>query len=79
MAGKSRFHRAVAIFASLVLILMVYHAKFRKVMFWLAGLSAVGVGLFYLGLYLYNAHEERVQHAELDYDEIKTDTVHAAG
>jgi|SRR5271155_4126104 len=51
----------LGVFASVVLILLVYNEKFRKVMFWLSGIGAVCAGLFFGGVYLYNAHEERVQ------------------
>lgn len=58
-----------AIFASVVLILLVYHEKFRKVFFWIAGISVVLVGLFYLGLYLYSVHQDHVAEAARLADE----------
>jgi hypothetical protein len=54
----------LAIFASVVLILAVYHPTFRKVFFWLLGIAAVGTVLFYGGLYLYSVHQENVRQAE---------------
>jgi hypothetical protein len=47
----------VALFASVVLILLVYNKPFRKVFFWLAGICVVGYGLFLGGVFLYDYHE----------------------
>jgi hypothetical protein len=65
----------IAIFASVVLLLVVYHKTFRKVFFWTAGIAAIGCGLFYGRLYLYLIHEEKVEakkQAELHAAAVKT-------
>ena len=51
----------IAVFASVVLLLVVYHKTFRKVFFWTAGIAAVGCGLFFGGVYLYGRYQERQQ------------------
>jgi hypothetical protein len=51
----------IAIFASVVLLLVVYHKTFRKVFFWVAGIAAVGGMLFWGGLYLYSIYEVKVE------------------
>jgi hypothetical protein len=50
-----------ALLASVVLILLVYNEKFRKVFFWLAGISAGLLGVYFLGAYLYQHHKEKVE------------------
>ena len=49
-----------AIFASVVLILAVFHETFRKVFLVAVGVGANIAGGFYLSLYLYHLHQERV-------------------
>ena len=60
----------IAIFASVVLLLVVYHKTFRKVAFWTAGITVALMGVSYGGYYLYNSYEahaeEKRQHAEHD-------------
>lgn len=53
-----------ALFASVLLVLLVYHAQFRKVFFWIAGVSAVAGGLYFLGTYVYEHHKEKIRAAE---------------
>lgn len=45
-----------ALFASVVLVLAVYHRGFRKVFSWIAGISAIGAGIFFLSVYLRNKY-----------------------
>src|SRR5258708_2322389 len=54
----------IGIFASVVLVLVVYHATFRKVFFWVAGISTVVGVLIVSGVYLYDRHEAKA--AQLD-------------
>jgi len=54
-----------AAFSSTILVLAVYHKQFRKVFFWVAGISAVAAGIFFLSVRLYRKHEVR-QHAEAE-------------
>ena len=48
-----------AVFSSTVLVLAVYHKQFRKVFFWVAGISAIAAGIFFLSALLYRKHEAR--------------------
>jgi hypothetical protein len=54
-----------AVFSSTVLVLAVYHKQFRKVFFWVAGISAIATGIFFLSAHLYRRHEAKV-HAEAE-------------
>jgi hypothetical protein len=45
-----------ALFASVVLVLAVYHKGFRKVFFWIAGISAISAGVFFLSVYLHDKY-----------------------
>ena len=54
-----------AVFSSTILVLAVYHKQFRKIFFWIAGVSAVASGIFLLSMRLYRKHEARV-HAEAE-------------
>src|ERR1700674_3310721 len=60
----------IAIFASVVLILLVYNQQFRKIFFWIAGVGAVLTGLV-LGMYLYRIHKEKVAVAETAKQKIR--------
>jgi hypothetical protein len=51
----------LAIFASVVLLLLVYHDRFRKVFLWLASSAAVLLGLCILVRYLHGLYEGRAQ------------------
>lgn len=51
--------------SSVVLVLAVYHKRFRKVFFWVGGISAVGAGIFFLSVHLYHKHEAK-QRAETE-------------
>lgn len=58
-----------ALFASVVLVLAVYHKDFRKVFFWIAGISAIGAGIFLLSVYLHDQYvvaREARRKAEID-------------
>src|SRR5215469_8112090 len=70
--GTKHNHRTVnimtlgtAIFASVVtsvvLVLAVYHKPFRRVLFWVAGIAAIGAALFFLSAGLYRSHEASKQ------------------
>ena len=48
-----------SVFSSVVLVLAVYNKQFRKVLFWFAGISALGAGTFFLGMRLYRKHEAK--------------------
>lgn len=48
-----------SVFTSVVLVLAVYHKPFRKVCFWVAGISVTGAGIFFLSAQLYHKHEAR--------------------
>lgn len=50
-----------SVLTSVALVLAVYHKPFRKVLFWVAGTSAIGAGIFFLGARLYRKHEARKQ------------------
>ena len=50
-----------AVFSSTVLVLAVYNKQFRKVFFWVAGVSAVAAGIFFLSARLYRKHEAKVR------------------
>lgn len=52
-----------ALFASVVLVLAVFHKPFRKVFFWVAPIAAAAIGLFFLSVHLYHRHQAR-QRAE---------------
>lgn len=54
-----------AVFSSTILVLAVYHKQFRKVFFWVAGVSAVAAGIFFLSVRLYHKHEAK-EHAEAE-------------
>jgi len=54
-----------ALFASVVLVLAVFHKPFRIIFFWVAGISAIGAGIFFLSVHLYHRHET-AQRAEAD-------------
>jgi hypothetical protein len=54
----------IGIFASVILLLVVYHKTFRKVFFWSAGIAAVIGSLVVGGVYLYDRHEAKA--AQLD-------------
>lgn len=54
-----------ALFASVVLVLAVFHKPFRRIFFWVAGISAIGARIFFLSVRLYHGHEAR-QRAEAD-------------
>ncbi|HKW61080.1 MAG TPA: hypothetical protein VJN89_00925 [Candidatus Acidoferrum sp.] len=49
------------VFSSTILVLAVYHKQFRKVFFWVAGVSAVAAGIFFLSVRLYRKHEVKVR------------------
>jgi hypothetical protein len=51
----------IAIFASVVLVLLVYNKPFRKVFFWIAGISAVIGALIVAGVYLSDRHTAKVE------------------
>ena len=51
----------IALFASVVLVLAVYHKEFRRVFFWVAGISAIGAGMFFLSRHLYRGHVAKQQ------------------
>jgi len=58
-----------ALFASVVLVLAVYHKGFRKVFLWIAGISAIGAGIFFLSVYLHDKYvvaREVKRKAEID-------------
>src|SRR5216683_4098012 len=61
----------IAIFASVVLILLVYNQQFRKVFFWIAGVGAAVTGLIVFGVYLYRIHKEKVAEAETAKQKIR--------
>src|SRR5207245_10563400 len=50
-----------SVVTSVVLVLAVYHKPFRKVFFWVAGISVLGAGIFFLSAHLYRKHEARKQ------------------
>jgi hypothetical protein len=50
-----------SVFSSVVLVLVVYHKQFRKVFFWVAGISAVSAGIFFLSVRLYHKHVAKQQ------------------
>jgi hypothetical protein len=50
-----------SVVTSVVLVLAVYHKPFRKVFFWVAGISVLGAGIFFLSAHLYRKHEVRKQ------------------
>ncbi len=50
-----------SVFSSVVLVLAVYHKQFRKVFFWVAGISAMGAGVFFLSVHLYRTHKAKQQ------------------
>src|SRR5437879_13160563 len=50
-----------SVVTSVVLVLAVYHKPFRKVCFWVAGISVLGAGIFFLSAHLYRKHEARKQ------------------
>src|SRR6516225_7140661 len=54
-----------AVFSSTILVLAVYHKQFRKIFFWVAGVSVAAAGLLPVSLHLYRKHEAR-QHAEAE-------------
>jgi hypothetical protein len=54
-----------SVLASVVLVLAVYHKQFRKVFFWVAGISVAGAGIFFLSVRLYHKHEAK-QKAETE-------------
>lgn len=56
---------AIALFVSTVLVLAVYHKEFRRVVFWVAPITAMSVGIFSLSVHLYHRHEAK-QRAEAD-------------
>jgi len=53
-----------AIFASVVLILIVFNKPFRKFFFWFAGIAVVLAGVAYLGWFVYSRHLEHIREAE---------------
>jgi uncharacterized membrane protein len=61
----------IAIFASVVLILLVYNQQFRKAFFWIAGVGAVLTCLVVLGMYLYRIHKEKVAEAKTAKQKIR--------
>src|SRR5260370_33538584 len=50
-----------SVFSSVVLVLAVYHKQFRKVFFWVAGISAIAAGTFFLSVRLYRPHKGKLQ------------------
>jgi len=55
-----------SVLSSVVLVLAVYHKQFRRVFFWIAGTSAIAVGIFFLSVHLYHKHQaKRRAEAEL--------------
>jgi hypothetical protein len=48
-----------SVFSSVVLVLAVYHKQFRKVLFWVAGISVIGAGTFFLSVRLYRTHQAK--------------------
>lgn len=54
-----------ALFASVVLVLAVFHKQFRIVFLWVGGISAIGAGIFFLSVHLYHKHEAK-QRAETE-------------
>src|SRR5260370_25835809 len=50
-----------SVFSSVVLVLAVYHKQFRKVFFWVAGISAIAAGTFFLTVRLYRPHTVKLQ------------------
>ena len=50
-----------SVVTSVVLVLAVYHKPFRRVFFWVAGISAIGAGIFFLSARLYRKHEASKQ------------------
>lgn len=50
-----------SVLSSVVLVLAVLHKPFRKVFFWVAGISTIAAGIFFLSLHLYRRHEVRQQ------------------
>jgi hypothetical protein len=50
-----------SVFSSVVLVLAVYHKQFRKVFFWVAGISAIAAGIFFLSVHVYRTHKARQQ------------------
>lgn len=61
----------LAIFASVVFVLLVYNAQFRKVFFWIAGVAAVLTGLVFLIGYLNGIHKEHIAAAETAKQQIR--------
>ena len=47
----------LAVFASVVLVLAVYHKQFRKVLLYTIAVGAVLSGIGFAGFYVYNRHE----------------------
>src|SRR5262249_54110203 len=54
-----------SVVSSVVLVLAVYHRKFRRAFFWVAGISAIGAAIFFLSVRLYYKQEAK-QRAETD-------------
>ena len=54
----------IAIFASVVLLLVVFHKTFRKVFFWAAGVAVVGGAMYFGVSYLYERHQDHVAERE---------------
>ena len=50
-----------AVVTSVVLVLAVYRKPFRKVLFWVAGIAAIGAAVFFLSARLYRRHEASKQ------------------
>ena len=50
-----------SVVTSVVLVLAVYHKPFRRVFLWVAGISVLGAGIFFLSAHLYRQHEARKQ------------------
>ncbi len=50
-----------SVVSSVVLVLAVYHKPFRKVCFWVAGISAMSAGMFFLSVHLYRTHRAKQQ------------------
>ncbi len=64
MGGRKQVNDArnslfISVLASVVLVLAVYHKQFRKVFFWVAGISVAGAGIFFLSVRLYHKHEAK--------------------
>jgi len=54
-----------SVLSSTVLVLAVYHKPFRKVFLWVAGISAICAGTFFLSVRLYRTHKVK-QKAEAE-------------